>query len=67
LRVLTVNSAYATFEEKVKGSIEPGKLADFVILSQDLMTVPDERLLETKALATFVSGKRVYSAAGSSF
>jgi predicted amidohydrolase YtcJ len=67
LRVLTVNSAYATFEEKVKGSIEPGKLADFVILSQDLMTVPDERLLETKALATFVSGKKVYSAAGNTF
>jgi predicted amidohydrolase YtcJ len=62
LRIFTANPAYATFEEKVKGSIAPGMLADFVVLNQDIMTVPNEKLLETRALATFVGGKKVYAA-----
>jgi predicted amidohydrolase YtcJ len=62
LRIFTANPAYATFEEKVKGSIAPGMLADFVVLNQDIMTVPDEKLLETHPLATFVGGKKVYAA-----
>jgi hypothetical protein len=67
LRIFTVNPAYATFEEKVKGSIAPGMLADFVILNQDIMTVPDDKLLETHPLATFVGGKKVYSAENTNF
>jgi predicted amidohydrolase YtcJ len=67
LRIFTVNPAYATFEEKAKGSIAPGMLADFVVLNQDIMSVPDEKLLETHPLATFVGGKKVYAAENTNF
>ncbi|HUO21723.1 MAG TPA: amidohydrolase [Caulobacteraceae bacterium] len=67
LKILTANAAYATFQEKVRGRIAPGLLADFVILDQNLMTVPDDQILTTHPLATFVGGRKVYSASGSSF
>jgi predicted amidohydrolase YtcJ len=67
LRIFTANPAYATFEEKVKGSIAPGMLADFVVLNQNIMTVPDEKLLNTHPLATFVGGKKVYAAENANF
>ncbi len=67
LRLFTVNAAYAVFQEGVKGQIAPGMLADFVILNQDLMTVPEEKILATRPLATFVGGKRVYLAPGARF
>jgi predicted amidohydrolase YtcJ len=67
LRMFTVNAAYATFQEAQRGRIAPGMLADFVILNQDLMTVPEERILATRPLATFVDGRKVYAAAGGGY
>jgi predicted amidohydrolase YtcJ len=62
LRIATNNNAFATWEEKVKGSIEPGKLADFVVLSGDFMTIPEDEILKLRPMATYVGGRKVYSA-----
>jgi len=60
LRLSTINNAYLNFEEKVKGSLEPGKYADLVVLSDDIMTCPEERIRDMSVLATMVGGKLVY-------
>jgi predicted amidohydrolase YtcJ len=56
LRSYTLDAAYGAFEEKIKGSIEVGKLADFTIFDQDIMNVPDSELLKTQVMATVVAG-----------
>jgi predicted amidohydrolase YtcJ len=61
LRVATVNNAYITFEEDVKGSLEPGKLADFLVLNQDILTVPEAQIRSLHPLATYVGGRKVFS------
>jgi len=61
LRVYTVNAAYASFEESVKGSIETGKLADFTVLSHDPLTVKPKRIKGIEVEMTIVGGKIVYS------
>lgn len=60
LRGMTIQAAYANFEEKEKGSLEKGKLADFVILNTDLMTCPLKEILNTKVVATYINGDKVY-------
>lgn len=60
LRVLTVNNAKLTDESDIKGSIEAAKLADFVVISGDIMTIPTGEIEDLKALETYVGGKRVY-------
>ena len=67
LRVSTINNAYLTYEEKIKGSIEPDKLADFVILSQDILTVLEEQIRSRQQLATYVGGQKVFSKDGGGF
>ena len=62
LRIATYNNAFATWEENVKGSIEPGKLADFLVLSGDFMTIPEGEILKLHPLATYVGGRKVYAA-----
>lgn len=56
----TLTGAYAAFEEKIKGSLEPGKLADFLALDRDIMTVEPRQILETKIKTTWLGGKIVY-------
>ena len=61
LRAYTVSAAYAAFEEKDKGSLESGKLADFVVLAADPFRVKPEELDRIEVDATVVGGKTVYS------
>lgn len=61
LKSYTINGAYATFEENIKGSIKVGKLADIVVLSNDLLKCSDDDIQNTKVLYTIVGGKILYS------
>jgi len=60
LKLLTINYAKLTDEADIKGSIEDNKLADFVVLSGDIMTMPAAQVEDLKAIATYVNGKKVY-------
>jgi predicted amidohydrolase YtcJ len=64
LRMMTVNAAWLSFEERRKGSIEAGKLADFAILSDDFMACPAERIKDIRAVLTVLGGQVVYDRAG---
>jgi predicted amidohydrolase YtcJ len=58
----TLTSAYAEFAEKDKGSLEPGKLADLAVLSQDILQISLQDLPKTESVLTMVGGKVVYDA-----
>ena len=61
LRAYTISAAYASFEENIKGSLEPGKLADFVVLEQDITTIAAPEIGNVSVLMTVVGGKAVYT------
>ena len=61
LKSYTLDAAYGAFEEKIKGSITQGKLADFTIYNQDLMKVPEDEILSTEIAMTIFDGKVVYT------
>lgn len=60
LRSYTINGAYAAFEEGIKGSLTPGKLADITVLSKDILTVPEEEIPGAEVVYTIVGGKVRY-------
>jgi len=60
IRMFTWNGAYASFEEGIKGSIEPGKLADLVVLDGNILETPVERIKERKVAMTMIDGELVY-------
>jgi predicted amidohydrolase YtcJ len=63
LKMFTIWAAYAAFEEKVRGSIEVGKLADLTVLSADIMKIPEMDILKTHCVMTVIGGEVVYQAA----
>jgi predicted amidohydrolase YtcJ len=63
LRMHTLEGAYLTFDDKTIGSIEPGKFADLVVLSDDLMTVEPERIQDIRVERTIIGGREVYNRA----
>ncbi len=62
IKAYTIDGAYSAWEEKIKGSIEPGKMADLIVVDRDPMTIPREELRDIKTVMTVVNGKIVYSA-----
>ena len=60
IRMYTYNGAYASLEEDIKGSIEPGKLADLVVLSENILETPVEKIKSVKADMTVIDGEIVY-------
>jgi predicted amidohydrolase YtcJ len=60
LKAMTIWPAFAAFQEPIMGSLTPGKLADFVVLDRDIMSVPERDILGTSVIATYIGGKAVY-------
>ena len=65
LTLYTRNGAYAGFEENEKGTLEPGKLADFIVLDRDVLKVAADQLKDVKVLATYVGGEKIFEKPGS--
>ena len=60
IKCYTLNAAYASYEEKIKGSIEEGKLADFVVLSDDILSIDPVKIKDVKVEMTIFNGDIVY-------
>ena len=63
LKSMTIWPAYAGFQDAIMGSLAPGKLADFVVLDRDIMTVPERDILGATVIGTWIGGKPVYERA----
>jgi predicted amidohydrolase YtcJ len=63
IRLYTINNAFLTFEELQKGSLEPGKLADFIVLDRDILECPIDEVKDINVEATYLGGIRVYARA----
>jgi predicted amidohydrolase YtcJ len=61
LESYTINPAYASFEEDIKGSLSPGQLADITVFSKDIMTIPEDEILSSKIAYTIIGGKIKFS------
>lgn len=61
IKGMTIWAAYSSFDEKEKGSLEKGKVADFILLDKDLMRCDEKDILNTKVLATYINGEKVFS------
>jgi hypothetical protein len=66
LTLYTHNGAYVGFEEHEKGSLEPGKFADFIVVDRDVLSVPAEELKDVQVLRTYVGGNLVYDRSAAS-
>ncbi|MGH9175468.1 MAG: amidohydrolase family protein, partial [Vicinamibacterales bacterium] len=64
LRLATINNARLMFEESIKGSIETGKVADLVVLGEDILTSPEARIRDAEVVMTMAGGRIVYSRDG---
>jgi predicted amidohydrolase YtcJ len=64
IALYTVNNAWLTFEEKEKGSLEPGKLADFIVIDKDILTCPEDEIKTIQVQRTYLGGKAVYTQPG---
>ena len=64
LRSYTLDAAYGAFEEELKGSLSPGKLADITILSDNILTVPEDAIPSVHVLTTILGGTVVYQRPG---
>jgi predicted amidohydrolase YtcJ len=62
IRLYTINNAWLTFEEKEKGSLEAGKLADFIVIDRNLLECPVDEVKETQVKETWLGGRRVHPA-----
>lgn len=61
IRLYTINNAFLTFEEKEKGSLEPGKLADFILLDRDILNCPVNEVKDIEVLETWLGGRRIHA------
>lgn len=57
---LTIDPAYASFTESTLGSLVPGKRADYVVLSRDIMSIPAKQILGTEVIATVIDGRPIF-------